>query len=75
MVTPALVVRRCWSEIFEICDLLALQQVSALCPAGIACQHVSFSSSGVSHAPQANLHGESLALRRVAKIPMLLLKC
>ncbi len=28
MVIPALVVRRCWSEIFEVCELLALQLVS-----------------------------------------------
>jgi hypothetical protein len=28
MVTPALVVRRCWSEIFEVCELQAFQPVS-----------------------------------------------
>lgn len=28
MVTPALVVRRYWSEIFEVCELLALQHFS-----------------------------------------------
>jgi hypothetical protein len=30
MVTPALVVRRSWSEIFEVFELLALQRVSTL---------------------------------------------
>jgi hypothetical protein len=28
MVTPALVVRKYWSEIFEICELLAFQHFS-----------------------------------------------